>query len=213
MTILRTPPRGRRAALAVAVVLAVGGARGGDPGARFVPDGKARGDRPSREGVYEAERAGCSIDLVLLGDAERAAFLKRAGVARDPFAPAPGFPSGFVVFRVRVANRGNGDVVFQPQAARLEFGKHDVRSPVAWTDVVEAYGVLGAEPPPEYVAARSAIFDGEVVLPPGARAEGLLPFRRLPAETRRFRAAVGATTGSGESVAVEAAYRRADGRP
>ena len=194
------------------MVLVLAGAGGGAPGNRFVPDEKARGGTPPREGVFAAEGAGCSIELALLDDPARRAFLKdAAGVTRDPFAPVPGFPGGFLVFRVRIANRGSGDLVFQPQGARLEFGKRDTRSPLEWPDVVAAYGTLGSEPPPEYDAARPAIFDGEVVLPPGAEAAGLLPFRRLPEGTKRFRAFVGATAGSGEAVTIEAAYRLAGG--
>ena len=176
---------------------------------RFAPDAaKGKGPAP-KDGVFEVETASAGIALTLLDDAARLAFLQeRAGTRSDPFAPMPGFPPGFLVFRVRVRNLGPQQLVFQPQAARLELGDHDERSPIAWPDVVDAYASLGLEPPADYAAARPALFDGEEIVRPGGEVERLLPFRRLPPETKRFAAVVTVTTSAGEGVVLEARYRR-----
>lgn len=197
-----------RVALGAGIALAAGGGSSGLEAGRFAPDPKARSQPPPKNGVFAIERPDCLLEVEMLDDEARRAFLqKRTGVTLDPFASAPGSPAGFLAFRVRIANRGRGDLAFQPQLARLEFGKHDVRRPVSWPDVLLAFGTLGLAPPPAYAASRPAILDGDVVLEPGGEVTGLLPFRRPPPGTKTFLAIFQATSASGETISLAAPYR------
>ena len=118
----------------------------------------------------------------------RAAFIEqiKPGMA-DPFAPAPGRPEQFMVFRVAFDNRTGFPVTFQPGNVVIITKRQAHRFPLDFTDLylqAERAGIDNPQRATNRVIAL--IYDTSTTIPDGTRMERLLVFRPL-AEDDKWR--------------------------
>ncbi len=205
----------------VACLLAGIGPAGGDIHARPAGSGTGRYEpdpKPSSEATlsgetWSIETPQYAARLRALDGAQRREFLRARAVSEaDPFAPAPGFPEGFLTFVLEIENRGKGSLVFQPQGCRLTARGKEIRYPLDWPTIQTTYDMLGKEVPPGCKAARDAMYDGEVVLAAGGRVAKLLVYPVPDPRTRAFNVEIVFMQPSGEPGGFTAYFRRARGR-
>ena len=111
-------------------------------------------------------------------------------------------------FHVLVENRTEARLVFQPQAVRLESSWKDWRSPVDLPTIWTAFEMSSRSVPANLERIRAAIFDGEVVLGPGEKRDGLLIFRAVDPKCKRFKVDISTTRTEGEPFGFCAHYKK-----
>ncbi len=202
-----------RAALSflLACVLATSALHGGGSAAAlptFAPDPGAEGAAPFEDGAWRVAAPGYSAELRLLDDATRPAFVeRRTGSREDPFASIPGQKSSLLTFLLRIENKGQGEMVFEPDSTQMVARDHMAWYPVGWPDIQSAYDLLGLEVPPLQTRAKPLLLDGQRVIRPGGVAEGILLFRLPPPGTKRFRMEVVMMLPDGSGAEFGAPYR------
>lgn len=200
-----------RAALVVALIgLAPRAlARPPEMPAIFDPDPTPPGAGTLQGETWSRQIPTAALWLTRIDEATRTRFVSlRSGLDFDPFMTAPGHTTGFVSFHVLVENHGETRLVFQPQACRLETSYKDSQSPLDLPTIWEAFEMSGRPVPPDIQRIRSAIIDGEVVLLPGERRDGLLVYRSFDPKAKRFQVECRATLTSGDALTVLAFYKR-----
>lgn len=201
--------RTARIAVLLAAMLAPSGAWGGRGVYVYVPDEGADAAPVLRGETWTGASDGFEASLRLLDDGARRAFLEnRTGVSTDPFLSRPGEPAGFLAFLVEIRNAGEDDLLVQPHRCRLVIPHRDVLYPLDFAAMESAFTLLEREMPPAYRKAAGALLQAETVLPPGGSVSGLLVYRAVPAETRRFRVEVEVATFAGRTAGIAAPYRR-----
>ena len=174
----------------------------------YVPDPSSPGAPPLEGTTWIIEDPHFTARLSRLHDADRRAFLEKAGAFADPFTPTSENSEGFITFALELESRTEGSLVFQPQSCRLITNRKEFRHPLDLPTIESTYGLLEQEVPPAYRAARPALFDGERILHAGEKASGLLVYRGIDPKTRSFVVEIRLTTPQGEVVGFHSTYRR-----
>jgi hypothetical protein len=178
--------------LCAALLLSVGpgvptafaGKNGKEPGRYRLVPGPYDKKRVADEGAPAASQTtlkGLTVMVEPLEPEDRAAFIERIkpGMA-DPFAPAPGRPEQFMVFRVAFDNRTGFPVTFQPGNVMIITKRQAHRFPLDFTDLylnAERAGIDDPQRATNRVVAL--IYDTSTTIPDGTRMERLLVFRPL----------------------------------
>jgi hypothetical protein len=160
--------------------------------------------------TWSKESPSASLWLTRIDDATRIAFVRRrTGLELDPFMTTPGRTSGgFIAFHVLVENRTETRLVFQPQACRLQTSWKDFQAPLDLPTILAVFAMADRPEPRGIERIRNAIIDGEVVLGPGEKRDGLFIFHALEDPPKRFQIDVGATLTRGEPFAFSAFYKK-----
>lgn len=166
--------------------------------------GKLEGETWSRE----SPSAG--IWLTRIDEETRKGFVRRrSGLMLDPFMTSPGRDTGgFLAFHVLIENRTEDRLVFQAQACRLQTSWKDYQAPLDLPTIMAIFEMSERKAPEGIERIRAAIFDGEVVLAPGARRDGLFIFHTLAPPPKRFQIDIGATLTRGEAFGFSAFYKK-----
>jgi hypothetical protein len=151
-----------------------------------------------------------SLWLTRIDDATRTSFVRRrTGLDLDPFMTSPGRTTGgFMTFHVLVENKTETRLVFQPQACRLQTSWKDFQSPLDLPTILAVFAMADRPEPPGIGRIRNAILDGEIVLGPGERRDGLFIYHALEDPPKRFQIDIGATLTRGEAFGFTAYYRK-----
>lgn len=160
--------------------------------------------------TWSKESPAASLWLTRIDEETRSGFVRRrTGLALDPFEAAPGHESGgFLAFHVVVENRTESRLVFQPQACRLQTSWKDFQAPLDLPTILAAFAMADRPAPPEIERIRAAIIDGEVVLRPGEKRDGLFIFHSFDRPPKTFQIDIGATLTRGEAFAFGAFYKK-----
>jgi len=124
---------------------------------------------------------GLTVQVEPLEPEARARFIEgiKPGMA-DPFAPAPGRPEQFMVFRVLFDNRTGHPVTFQPGNVAIVTPRQSHRFPLDFTDLyLQAEHAGVGNPQRATNRVMPLIYDTSTTIPDGTRMERLLVFRRL----------------------------------
>lgn len=151
-----------------------------------------------------------SLWLTRIDEATRSAFVqRRSGLTLDPFLSTPGRTTGgFLAFHVLVENKTATRMVFQPQACRMQTSWKDFQAPLDLPTIMAVFAMADRPLPANIERIRSAIIDGEVVLAPGERRDGLFIFHTVEPPPKRFQIDVGATLTRGEPFGFSAYYKK-----
>ena len=150
-----------------------------------------------------------AIRLTRIDDATRTRYIRaRAGLETDPFSTAPDHPVGFFSFHVMVENLSETRLVFQPQACRLMTSWMDSSGPIDLPMIMTAFEINDRRPPANIERIRGAIIDGEVVLGPGEKRDGLLIYKAIDPKTKKYHVDVSATLTDGKPFAFGAFYKK-----
>ena len=176
----------------------------------YDPDPTRPGAGKLQGETWSKESASASLWLTRIDKETRNGFVRRrSGIDLDPFAAAPGNEAGgFIAFHVVVENRSETRLVFQPQACRLQTSWKDFQAPLDLPTILSVFAMADRPAPEGIERIRSAIFDGEVVLMPGEKRDGLFIFHTLTPPPKRFQIDVGATLTRGEPFAFSAFYKK-----
>ena len=160
--------------------------------------------------TWSKESPSASLWLTRLDEETRSGFVRRrSGLELDPFMTTPGRATGgFLAFHVVVENRTETRLVFQPQACRLQTSWKDFQAPLDLPTIMAAFAMADRPAPPGIERIREAIIDGEVVLRPGERRDGLFIFHAFDPTVKTFQIDVGATLTRGEGFAFSAFYKK-----
>lgn len=149
-----------------------------------------------------------AIRLTRIDDATRSGFIhRRCGLETDPFQASP-TGNGFISFHVLVENLSEVRMVFQPQACRLVTSWKDSQGPIDLPAIWTAYEINDQPLPKGIERIRSAILDGEVVLGPGEKKDGLLVYKAVDPKIKSWQVDVAATLTDGKAFAFSAFYKR-----
>lgn len=160
--------------------------------------------------TWSKDAPNASLWLTRIDEATRSTFVqRRAGITIDPFMSTPGRTSGgFLAFHVLVENKTETRMVFQPQACRMQTSWKDFQSPLDLPTIMAVFAMADRPLPVNIERIRSAIIDGEVVLAPGERRDGLFIFHTVEPPPKTFQIDVGATLTRGEPFAFSAFYKK-----
>ena len=160
--------------------------------------------------TWSKESPAASLWLTRIDEETRTGFVRRrAGLELDPFMTTPGRKTGgFLAFHVLVENRSETRLVFQPQACRLQTSWKDFQAPLDLPTIVAAFAMADRPEPVGIERIREAIIDGEVVLRPGERRDGLFIFHAFDPAVKTFQIDVAATLTRGEGFAFSAFYKK-----
>jgi hypothetical protein len=194
------------ALLAVSLVLA------SHPAAPVVydPDPTQPGAGKLEGETWSKESPSASLWLTRIDEETRNRFIRRrSGLELDPFMATPGRPAGgFMAFHVLVENRTETRLVFQPQACRLQTSWKDFQAPLDLPTILAVFAMADRPEPRGIERIRNAIIDGEIVLGPGEKRDGLFIFHALQELPKRFQIDVGATLTRGEPFGFSAFYKK-----
>jgi hypothetical protein len=175
----------------------------------FDPDPTQEGAGALEKETWSRQSPSASLWLTRIDEPTRSRYVqRRTGLDFDPFATAPGRTGGFVSFHVVVENRSEERMIFQPQACWLHTNTKDMQRPLDLPAIVSAYHMADRPIPDNIDRIRSAIFDGEVILGPGEKRDGLMIFREFDPKAKRFQVDIGATLTRGEALKFTAFYKK-----
>jgi hypothetical protein len=176
----------------------------------YDPDPTQPGAGKLQGETWSKESPSASLWLTRIDQDTRIAFVRRrTGLDLDPFKTTPGRTSGgFMAFHVLVENRTETRLVFQPQACRLQTSWKDFQAPLDLPTILAVFAMADRPAPPGIERIRDAIIDGEIVLGPGERRDGLFIFHALDDPPKRFQIDVGATLTRGEPFGFSAFYKK-----
>jgi len=150
-----------------------------------------------------------TVHLRRVDDDERQNFIGGVtGLNVDPFASPPGQDGRFMTFLLRIENRGNGAVQYNPVNSWLMTNRKKVQYPIGLTDLSFSYHVAGQEFPRSYERVGPALLEQSREILPGETTSGLLVYRVLDPKTKRFHVDVEVTLANGDLVRFAAPYRR-----
>jgi len=160
--------------------------------------------------TWSKESPTASLWLTRIDEETRTRFVRqRAGLELDPFMAAPGRETGgFLAFHVLVENRTETRLVFQPQACRLQTSWKDFQAPLDLPTIMAVFAMADRPLPANIERIRSAIIDGEIVLLPGEKRDGLFIFHTYDPPPKRYQVDLGATLTHGEAFAFSAFYKK-----
>ena len=201
----------------LAAALLVSSALAKSPEATFVyvPD-LTQPDAGTLEGeTWSRDSDTASLWLTRIDEATRTKFVqRRAGLELDPFMTAPGRQTGgFLAFHVLVENKTAARMVFQPQACRLRTSAESFQAPLDLPTIMAVFSMMGRPAPDGIERIRGAIIDGEVILGPGERRDGLFIFHTYDEPPKRYQIDIGATLTGGDPFGFSAHYRRVRVKP
>jgi hypothetical protein len=176
----------------------------------FDPDTTPPGAGKLQGETWSKESASASLWLTRIDEETRKAFVRRrAGLELDPFMATPGTTGGgFLAFHVLVENKTESHLVFQPQACRLQTSWKDFQAPLD-LPTIEALFAMADRPLPKGIERlRAAIIDGEVILNPGEKRDGLFIFHAVDPTTKQFQVDMSATLGQGDAFGFSAFYKK-----
>ena len=176
----------------------------------YDPDPTQPGAGKLQGETWSKESPSASLWLTRIDEPTRIAFVRRrTGLELDPFKTTPGKTAGgFIAFHVLVENRTETRVVFQPQACRLQTSWKDFQAPLDLPTILAVFAMAGRPEPPGIERIRNAIIDGEVILGPGEKRDGLFIFHALDEPPKRFQIDMAATLTQGEAFAFSAFYKK-----
>ena len=180
------------------------------PPAVYDPDPTQPGAGKLQGETWSKESPSASLWLTRIDQDTRIAFVRRrTGLELDPFKTTPGRTNGgFIAFHVLVENRTETRLVFQPQACRLQTSWRDFQAPLDLPTILSVFAMADRPAPEGIERIRDAIIDGELVLGPGERRDGLFIFHALTEPPKRFQIDLGATLTRGEPFGFSAFYKR-----
>jgi hypothetical protein len=160
--------------------------------------------------TWSKESPSASLWLTRIDDETRTRFVRRrAGLELDPFMSTPGRKiGGYITFHVVVENRTETRLVFQPQACRLQTSWKDFQAPLDLPTILSVFAMADRPEPPHIERIRNAIFDGELVLGPGEKRDGLFIFHALKDPPKRYQIDIEATLTRGEPFGFSAFYKK-----
>jgi hypothetical protein len=199
----------RIAAAALLVVSTVAGKASPGP-VIYDPDPSQPGAGTLQGETWSKESPEVSLWLTRIDEETRIGFIRRrTGLNLDPFKSAPGREGGgFLAFHVLVENKTETRLVFQPQSCRLQTSWKDFQAPLDLPTILAVFAMSDRQAPEGIERIRSAIIDGEIVLRPGEKKDGLFLFHTLTPPPKRFQIDVGATRTRGEAFAFSAFYKK-----
>ena len=176
----------------------------------YDPDPTKPGAGKLQGETWSTESPSAALWLTRIDEATRTGFVRRrAGLDLDPFVTTPGRETGgFLAFHVLVENRSETRLVFQPQACRLQTSWKDVQAPLDLPTIMAVFAMADRPAPPGLERIREAIIDGEVVLGPGERRDGLFIFHAFDPNVKSYEVDIGATLTRGEAFALSAFYKK-----
>lgn len=176
----------------------------------YDPDPEQPGAGKLENETWSKESPSAGLWLTRIDEATRRAYVeRRSGLSLDPFMTSPGRPmEGFLAFHVLVENRTETRMVFQPQACRMQTSWKEYQAPLDLPTILAAFEIADRPAPANIERIRSAIFDGEVVLEPGERRDGLFIFHTPDPPPKRYQIDVGATLTRGEPFGFSAFYKK-----
>jgi len=176
----------------------------------YDPDPTQPGAGRLQSETWSKESPSASLWLTRIDEETRTRFVRqRAGLELDPFMAAPGRETGgFLAFHVLVENRTETRLVFQPQACRLQTSWKDFQAPLDLPTIMAVFAMADRPLPANIERIRSAIIDGEIVLRPGEKRDGLFIFHTYDPPPKKFQVDIGATLSRGEAFAFSAFYKK-----
>ncbi len=176
----------------------------------YDPDPAQPGAGALKGETWSKESPAASLWLTRIDEPTRIEFIKRrAGLTTDPFAPAAGREgAAFLAFHILVENRTDARLVFEPQSCRLQTGWKDFQTPLDLPTIVSLYAMADRPAPDGIEKIRAAILDGQVVLLPGEKRDGLFLFHTFDPAVKTFQIDVEATLSDGKPFGFSAFYKR-----
>jgi len=177
----------------------------------YDPDPAQPGAGTLQGETWSKTSSAAGLWLTRIDEPMRTAFIKRrSGLEIDPFMSAPerGGAAGFLAFHVLVENHTETRMVFQPQSCRLQTSWKDFQEPIDLPTIWTAFAMSDREPPKGIEKIRAAILDGEIVLEPGQKRDGLLVYHAIDPHAKTFQIDVGATLTKGERFGFAAFYKK-----
>lgn len=199
-----------RVILAAALFLSSAAAKAPEAPVVYDPDA-TQPDAGTLQGeTWSKDSPAASLWLTRIDEATRTKFVqRRSGLERDPFMTSPGRQTeGFVAFHVLVENKTETRMVFQPQACRLRTSAENFQAPLDLPTIMSVFAMAGRPAPDGIERIRLAIIDGEVVLGPGERRDGLFIFHTYDSAPKRYQIDIGATLTGGEPFGFSAHYKK-----
>jgi hypothetical protein len=183
-----------------------------EPEPEFVPDPAAGGELELRGHTWVAETADYTVDLQQIDHRQRLAYIKHTtGLGTDPFVGPPEKDRRFISFVVRVENRGEGSLSFNPNNSVLRTNRSSgIQTPMTLYDLSFAYRLVDSELPPAYERVGAALLENPRILRPGESTSGLLIYRAAHRKTKTYHVQLELTLPSGDVASFLAPYRRAD---
>ena len=203
--------KSRRLAIALAtLVFSLAVAKRAAAPSIYDPDPTKPGAGKLQGETWSKESESASLWLTRIDKETRNGYVRRrAGIDLDPFAAAPGNEAGgFIAFHVVVENRSETRLVFQPQACRLQTSWKDFQAPLDLPTIMAVFEMADRPPPPGIERIRAAIIDGEIVLRPGEKRDGLFIFHAFDPAVKTFQVDIGATLTRGEPFGFSAFYKK-----
>lgn len=150
-----------------------------------------------------------AIRLTRIDDSTRSRFIHtRAGLETDPFTTAPDHAVGFFSFHVLIENLSEKRLVFQPQACRLITSWMDSSGPIDLPMIETAFEINDRPLPANIERIRGAIIDGEVILGPGEKRDGLLIYKAIDPKTKKYQVEIRSTLTDGTPFGFSAFYKK-----
>ena len=176
----------------------------------YDPDPTQPGAGKLQGETWSKESPSASLWLTRIDEETRIAYVRRrTGIELDPFMTTPGRNAGgFIAFHVLVENRTETRLVFQPQACRLQTSWKDFQAPLDLPTILAVFAMADRPAPARIENIRNAIIDGEIVLGPGEKRDGLFIFHALEEPPKRFQIDIGATLTRGEPFGFSAFYKK-----
>jgi len=176
----------------------------------YDPDPTQPGAGKLQGETWSKESPSASLWLTRIDEETRIAYVRRrTGIELDPFMTTPGRNAGgFIAFHVLVENRTETRLVFQPQACRLQTSWRDFQAPLDLPTILAVFAMADRPAPARIENIRNAIIDGEIVLGPGEKRDGLFIFHALEEPPKRFQIDIGATLTRGEPFGFSAFYKK-----
>ncbi|MDH3626939.1 MAG: hypothetical protein OES25_04695 [Acidobacteriota bacterium] len=158
--------------------------------------------------TWFAETATHSIQLTPLTTEMRLAYFERVtGHPTDPFAAPEGQPE-YLSFLLRIENRGDSELIYNPLRSWLVTSGRQVEAPVGASDLKFDFRSTGREFPVAYQEAAELLFDNVRTMAPGDSVHGLLLYPAIAPRVKQFKIDINVEiAGVGESELV-AAYQR-----
>jgi hypothetical protein len=201
------PARSVAIALLAAATLAIAGDAAGP--VVYDPDPSPKGAGHLTGETWGKIGPTAAIRLTRIDDTTRTNYIvRRTGLERDPFMTSPEHATGFFSFHVLVENLSETRMVFQPQNCRLTTSWKDSSAPIDLPAIWTAYEINNRPLPKGLEKIRAALIDGELVLGPGEKRDGLLVYKAIDPQTKKYQIDISATLTDGQAFAFTAFYKK-----
>lgn len=175
----------------------------------LVPDWSKPGPLVLRGATWALETDEVTIQLRQVNDEERKNFLAQVtGLGIDPFASPKDEPARFLSFLVRVENRGDEPLEFNPVNSWLTTNRKQILYPIGLTDLQSMYHEGGLELPVAYEKIAPGVLEHARTIERDATIAGLLVYRIVDARTKSYQVDIELTRTNGKAVLFTAPFRR-----